>query len=474
MGPQDVSLDEVHVVQFYETDPFLCAAVTRFVGAAVAGGDVALVIATQRHREQIGTELGRRGFDLELARGQGYYVALDAAEILSQITVDGKPDPARFAEVVGGLISRGQAEGRRVRVFGEMVALLWDSGKTDAAIRLEELWSGLAQALPFSLLCAYPIRAFDRASDEAPFRRICGEHSHVLPADGYPRGGESDRQLRLIAALQQKASALEAEVARRDQAERELAGLYEREREARSLAEAASRAKDDFLSVVSHELRTPLASILGWAAVLESDGTDASTARAVEAIERSGRTQLKLIEDLLDASRIVSGKLRLDLQLVDPPAILRAALDAIRPSAEAKRIALEACIDPAAGPISGDADRLQQIAGNLLSNAVKFTPSGGRIDVSLERREDDVVFTVRDDGCGIAPAFLPHVFERFRQADPAKTRRTGGLGLGLAIVRHLAELHGGTVGVESPGEGRGTTFTVTLPLAGRVDAGAGA
>jgi CheY-like chemotaxis protein/two-component sensor histidine kinase len=204
--------------------------------------------------------------------------------------------------------------------------------------------------------------------------------------------------------------------------------------------------------------------MLGWVAVLKTGVSGERAARALETIERSGRAQAKLIEDLVDVSRIVTGRMRLDLRLVDLPAVIRAAIDTIRPTADAKGVRLEAWLDPMAAPVAGDADRLQQVAWNLLSNAVKFTPSSGLVRIRLERREDDIQLVVHDTGRGISPEFLPYVFERFRQEDLAVSRRTGGLGLGLAIVRHLVELHGGTVAAASRGEGRGAAFSVTLPL----------
>lgn len=230
-------------------------------------------------------------------------------------------------------------------------------------------------------------------------------------------------------------------------------------------AQEASRTKDEFLAVVSHELRTPLNAIFGWARILRTGKLDESTyARALETIERNAKAQSQLIDDLLDVSRIITGKLRLDLRPLDPVSVIQSSLQTARPSADAKDIRLQMTLDPNAGPISGDPDRLQQVIWNLLSNAVKFTPRGGRVQVRLERVNSHVEITVSDTGVGISPEFLPHVFERFRQADSSYTRKHGGLGLGLAIVRHLVELHGGTVHVHSGGEGQGTTFTINLPL----------
>jgi signal transduction histidine kinase len=230
-------------------------------------------------------------------------------------------------------------------------------------------------------------------------------------------------------------------------------------------AQEAGRAKDEFLATVSHELRTPLTAILGWAGVLRSRPHDPPTLKeALEIIERNARVQAQIVNDLLDVSRIITGKLRLDVRPIDLAAVIQNAIAAVRPAIEAKAIRLETQLDPEAAAFTGDADRLQQVVWNLLSNAVKFTPAGGRIEVSSARREGQVEIVVRDSGQGIDREFLPFVFERFRQADTGATRAAGGLGLGLAIVRHIVELHGGTVKADSPGPGRGATFTVRLPV----------
>lgn len=242
--------------------------------------------------------------------------------------------------------------------------------------------------------------------------------------------------------------------------------LLERERAARAEAERMSALKDEFLATLSHELRTPLSAILGWAQVIGSRpmGED-ELHRAVQVIERNARAQTRLIEDLLDMSRITSGQVRLDVQPVDPAAFVDAALETVRPAAEAKGVRLEKLLDRKAGPISGDPGRLQQIVWNLLSNAIKFTPRDGKVQVTLARVDSHVEIGVADTGMGIGPDFLPHVFDRFRQADGSSTRRHGGLGIGLAIARHLAELHGGMLRARSDGEGRGASFFIDLPLA---------
>jgi signal transduction histidine kinase/CheY-like chemotaxis protein len=245
---------------------------------------------------------------------------------------------------------------------------------------------------------------------------------------------------------------------------------YEGEARTRAAAEAANRAKDEFLSTLSHELRTPLTAILGWARILRLRTLEPATARALAIIERNARTQARLIEDILDISGIVSGKLRLALRLVEPAAIVRAAIDAARPAAETKGVQIDVGIDESVGTLVADSDRLQQIVWNLLSNAIKFTSKGGTIKVLLDRHGEAARLRIVDDGEGIEVGFLPHVFERFRQEDASDTRSHGGLGLGLAIVKHLVELHRGTVTASSAGVGQGATFTVIFPLSRRSEA----
>ena len=251
----------------------------------------------------------------------------------------------------------------------------------------------------------------------------------------------------------------------RKQAEDERAQLLVREQNARTQAETANRMKDEFLATLSHELRSPLNAMLGWLRLLNTRKFDEkTTAKAMETIERSARAQAQLVEDLLDVSRIIQGKVRLNVRPVELVTVIEAALDTVRPAAEAKEIRLQTIFDSTAGLVAGDSDRLQQIVWNLLSNAVKFTLKGGQVQVYLERVNSHVEISVSDTGLGIKPDFLPFVFDRFRQADSSIARTYTGLGIGLAIVRHLVELHGGSVRAQSEGEGKGATFTIKLPL----------
>ena len=245
-------------------------------------------------------------------------------------------------------------------------------------------------------------------------------------------------------------------------AEIERNALLASERAARSELEKASRMKDEFLATLSHELRTPLNAILGWSHLLRKKPEDIGA--GLETVERNARAQLRIIEDLLDMSRITSGKIRLDTQSVELAEVVRNAIESVRPAAEAKGIRIHTVLDPRSNSVSGDPSRLQQVVWNLLSNAVKFTPKGGKVQVVLRRVDSHAEIIVTDTGKGISPDFLPHVFDRFRQEDASTTRRYGGLGLGLSIVKHLVELHGGAVRVSSPGEDQGSTFSVELPL----------
>lgn len=270
---------------------------------------------------------------------------------------------------------------------------------------------------------------------------------------------------RLYTEAQRHASELQQEIAEREQAEEERARMLVREQAARAEAEAANRTKDEFLATLSHELRTPLTAILGWSHLLQTNKFDEkSTARALETIERNARSQSQLIDDLLDVSRIITGKLRLDVRPVELTKIVEAVVESSRPAADVKKIKFEVTLDKSASHVMGDATRLQQVFWNLFSNAVKFTPEGGRVEVRLERADSQAQFIVSDNGQGINPQFLPVIFDRFRQADGSTTRKHGGLGLGLAIAQHLVEMHGGTIKARSEGINKGATFTVMLPL----------
>jgi signal transduction histidine kinase/CheY-like chemotaxis protein len=261
------------------------------------------------------------------------------------------------------------------------------------------------------------------------------------------------------------ASKIARDITERVRIEEERDFLLTSERAARERAEAASRAKDEFVAMISHEIRSPLNAILGWSQMLRQGTLDqTATANALESIERNARAQAQLVSDLLDISRVITGKLRINARPVDITDSLESALESIRPAAEAKQIQIEVEREPYASVITGDSDRLQQVFWNLLSNAVKFTPRGGRVKISVSRIESQLEIAISDTGAGIKQEFIPYIFDRFTQADTTTARRHAGLGLGLAIVRHIIELHGGVVAAESEGVGQGATFRITLPV----------
>jgi PAS domain S-box-containing protein len=392
---------------------------------------------------------------------------------------------------------------RKEKQIAEQSARLHERERADDQLRSQHRFRERVDALP---LCVWALRAdgkieyassswrrYAGIADSAP--PDAGMHLHHVHADDRDRvvlawqktmetGERLDLEFRLRRASDETFRwhigslvpqrdevgnlvgwiATATDIEKQKRAEEAYVQLVDKEREAREAAEAANRAKDEFLATVSHELRTPLNAMVGWTRMLRThDLPPEKQIRALETIERNAQAQAELIEDILDVSRIITGKLRLEVKPVDLPAVLEAAIDSVRPAAESKGIVLERAVGELPQKMMGDPARLQQIAWNLLSNAIKFTPPGGRVELGLRQEATMVHISVADNGRGIEPAFLPFVFDRFRQYDSSSKRAHGGLGLGLAIVRHLIELHGGTVEVDSPGPGQGSTFTVRLP-----------
>lgn len=391
--------------------------------------------------------------------------------ISALVSLDGRREAARrLAEYLG-------AEELILFIEDPEIGILLPAPGFIQTLPSGQVWRALLMecAAKGELTAAVP---FPDANTQKPLAAITGQDGSVLALiGGAPRLDETRALVELLpllaAALRGERAVLTAEGQTRlaRQAATQSRTLAEMLDSARSdleralrTAEAASRAKDDFLATVSHELRTPLTPILGFARMLRSGQLDASNfERALASIERNAELQSHLIEDILDFARIIAGKLRLDVQPVDPAVVVEAAVDVVRPAAAAKDVRLQVVLDPGAGPVAGDASRLQQVVWNLLTNAVKFTPKGGRVQVRLERIGSHIEITIADSGEGISEDFLPYVFDRFRQADNSISRRHGGLGLGLAIVRQLVEMHGGTVNVQSGGLEQGSTFTVKLP-----------
>jgi signal transduction histidine kinase/CheY-like chemotaxis protein len=446
-----------HAVQFYEHESYLLDSVTDYLGAALATTNAGILIATPSHRDGVAQRLTARGLDVVGAGAQGRYVALDARDTLTRFMVDGWPDPARFDDTVGTLITKTSERAPQIHAFGEMVALLWAEGNREAAIRLEELWNELATRMPFSLLCAYPIQAFHDASHAKPFADMSATHTQVLPAESYMQL-QGDAQLRVIAQLQQQAAALEAETIQRRHAETELRKRMEQ------LADA-DRRKDEFLAMLGHELRNPLAPVTTALQLMRLHSDEPlRVARARETIERQVEHMTRLIDDLLDVSRITRGKIELRHEAVVLSSLVARAVEAARPVIDERghRLTLELPDEPVA--VNGDPARLEQVLANLLNNAAKYTDVGGRIWIRAFVDAGQVILSVKDNGAGLTPEMRDHVFDLFVQGPDVRAYARGGLGIGLTLVRRLVEMHNGTVEVRSDGLGEGSEFIVRLPL----------
>jgi signal transduction histidine kinase len=343
--------------------------------------------------------------------------------------------------------------------------IVYDLSRVESRLRSNVALAVLVGCI--AMLLAYLVARGIQRSMAAPIDELVRTVTRVSETRDYSLRAQKlgdDELGQLTEAFNQMLSRIEQQEAQLQASHAERGELLERERAAREEAERASSMKDEFVATLSHELRTPLSPILGWVEILRHTGAqDEQTRRGIEVIDRNVRAQAQLVDDLLDMSRIVSGKVRLEIRAVDLAEVIEAAVATVRPAAEAREIRLRVDVDHRAGPVSGDPNRLQQVVWNLLSNAIKFTGRGGLVTVQLTPVGSQVEVVVSDSGKGIAPEFLPHVFERFRQEDSSTTRRHGGLGLGLAIVRQLVELHGGTVRAESAGLDLGATFTVSLP-----------
>jgi excisionase family DNA binding protein len=456
---------DAHFVQFYDADAYLLDDVAGFIGAAIHAGDAGVIIATPDHREGIARRLAANDIDVASACAGSRLTLLDAETMLARFMVDGAPDPQRFQAVFGDLITQAAAGGRRVRIFGEMVVLLALAGNPAAAIRLEALWNELQQTHAFALFCAYPMQQLGSVGLEDLLDDVCAEHSHVIPAESYAALPTPVERAREVAALQQKARRLEAEIAERRRAEERLEAALEAERAARAEAEAALRLRDEFLSVAAHELKTPLTGLAGHTQLvlrqLQRNGQfdPARVTRALETIGGQADRLSRLLNQLLDVSRIEAGKLALQRQPTDLSALAREVIAAIQPASEQHTIVLDA---PAVLMADVDPLRVEQLLTNVLDNAVRYSPDGGRIDVVLLHEPGEAAeLSVRDRGIGIPLDMREQIFERYCQAHGNGSY--SGLGLGLFICRQIVERHRGTIRAEFPPDG-GTRFVVTLPV----------
>ena len=448
-----------HSVQFYLDDAFLLEGLSRYAGGALGTGDSAIVIATAAHRDALRERLVDRGLDLDRAAAAGRYVALDAAATLARFMRRGRPDRPRFFEVVGGVIEKASAAALgappRVAAYGEMVALLWADGKTEAALELEQLWNELAETRAFSLHCAYPISRFSRAEDDALIRAVCAEHALVVPVESYVSLADDRERLREVALLQQQAHALQTEVGERRQAEQRL--------------EDALQLRDQFLSAVTHDLKTPLAGIKVGAQLLQRRAARGllrpeQIAGDLANLDACATRLTRMVEQLTDIARIQAGRPpELDLRPTDLVALAERIAAEHQRGAERHTIRVAASEREVVG--HWDPVRLERVLDNLLSNARKYSPAGGEILITVSRPDQDTgLVAVQDHGIGIPATDLPLVFDQFHRATNVTARMVGS-GIGLASANQLVALHGGSIDVESR-EGDGATFTVRLPIAG--------
>jgi signal transduction histidine kinase/ActR/RegA family two-component response regulator len=439
-----VRQDGEHVVQFYEDDVYLVDVVAPFLARGLNNGEQVIVLATGVHRAQLAAKLASLGGDVHAETRAGRITMRDAHDVIAEILVDGEPDWMRFHAVVGGLIDGGAP----VCAFGELVNILTLSGRAPAAVKLEEMWNRLAKIHPISLLCGYHIDGFTQDADGGAFDAVCACHSHVHPTESWTQIPDESERRRQVTILQRRARALETEIARRRKLEASLRSESEMAARAKTDAESANRAKDEFLAMLGHELRNPLTPILTAVELLRMRG---DSSREVDVIERQAGHIARLLE--LRRGRV---------EMWD---VVHDGIETASTLLEQRRHVLTIEVPRRGCVVDGDRNRLSQVVSNLLSNAAKYSDPGTRIVVSVTREAGQIALRVRDHGIGIAPDMLDRIFDAFVQQPQAIDRAQGGLGLGLAIVRSLVQLHGGSVGVRSGGLGAGSEFAVTLPAA---------
>jgi signal transduction histidine kinase len=462
-----------HVCQFYESDVFLCEAVARFLAAGIKAHQQALIVATSEHWNAVATELAKLGVPVEEARRSGQLTCADARETLATFMAGSSPDRERFFAVLNDLLDRTGPNGAPIRIFGEMVDVLWREGNSTAALRVEQLWNELAESRPFELLCGYSMGNFYRAAHAHSFEEVCAVHARSIPTEIFTlTTGEVARE-REIALLQQRARSLAAEIEHRHELEAVLRqALQDQTRAEEALlvakdqAENAARVKSEFLALMSHELRTPLNAILGFQDLLEHGvgGQMGAEQRAYLSRMRSCTQQLlRLIDQVLNLSRIEATKLELDRELVDLRALVRETAGVIEPSAMRRGLFLEvSTVTKEELTLVTDGGAVRQILINLLTNAIRFTDVGG-IRVRVGAHDGHASIEVIDTGVGIREADQDRIFQPFVQLESVVSRRHGGSGLGLAVSRDMARLLGGDIMVWSE-PGRGSAFTLLLPL----------
>jgi len=468
-----------HAVQFYDGEGFLVETVAEYVAEGLGRGTPALVIATQAHRDEIVSSLAARGLDVGKLMATGALTMRDCFRTLDLFMVDGELDAERFHAEVGDLVRTVRGGSSTIRLFGEMVDVLWREGNEPAVLGLEALWNELMANEHAELLCAYEMAEFAEAAHTDAFARICRHHHHVLPTESYSRISDVDRLLE-ISSLQQRAKSLETELQQRALLEHRLReALEQRERlleeertargdaeRARILAQEANRARNTFLAVMSHELRTPLNAIGGYADLLVMDVFGSLTDEQREALERLQQSQrhlLGLIDQVLGYADAGSSVARYEISEVQLGDILESVEHTMAPQLAARGIRYDRSAADMSLVVRADPTRTRQILVHLLTNALKFTDAGGFVELRTGTRGNRALIQVRDTGIGIPQEDLTMIFEPFLQGDSALTRTRGGIGLGLALSRDFARAMHGELSAASV-EGEGSTFTLALPM----------
>ncbi len=433
--------DTSHLVQFYDSDAFLINSIRDFIRDA----DAAIVVATPEHRAKLKKGLENIGLNLDESIATDKYISLDAAETMGKFMVGGMPDPKRFYETIGGVITRATIGRHSVRIFGEMVAILWAQGNKAAAIRLEDLWNEISKAFSFSLFCAYPMKGFGGNAHTAPFSEICVQHSGVLPDESYASLESTDSRLRAITLLQQKARSLEAEIERRKTLERQ---------------------KDEFIGIASHELKTPITSVKAYTQFLQKRFLKLNDKKSAELITKMNLQidkLTKLISDLLDVTRIEEGKLQFREVRFDFNELVSEIIEEMQHTTNNHKIMKEFAKTK---NINGDRDRIGQVITNLISNAIKYSPRSNKIIIKIILEKEYITLGVQDFGIGVSKEDQKKVFDRLHRVNGDGQQIYPGLGLGLYICAEIIKRHKGRIWVNSE-KGKGSIFCFSLPIGRR-------
>jgi signal transduction histidine kinase len=445
-----------HFVQLYDSDSYLTESVCDFIGTGLLHGEEAVVIATRAHRESLEIALSRKGLDLTAARVEGRYITLDAADTLSRFMVDGDVDFALLDKAIG----LQPNEGRPLRIYGEMVALLWNDGNVSAAIRLEDYSNSLLDAQPVKLMCGYPMQSFSREADTEPFNNVCDRHSRVLPTESFTRIDSTKDQLLAVARLQQRISADETERMGMKLEQMKL------EDELKRLMEL-DRLRNDFVAMVVHDIRTPNAVIGAFLEILRKDWETLDRERIDELLGRAiaNTTHVtRLVDDILTASRIESGDFTYDTRPFDVAELIYRAVGTARGANDSMRF--EVSVPDGLPRALGDEARQLQILTNLLSNAAKFSARTSCVTITARREGSYLRIDVQDEGLGISEENQARLFVRFSRIESRLDPKVKGTGLGLYITKALVEGQGGSISVTSE-PGIGSTFSYTVPINNR-------